>query len=186
MLPILDIIMKDKSDCIPGRPQCLIVAPTRELVIQIFEEARKFANSSWVKVSIAYGGAASRHQGESISRGCHVLVATPGRLMDFVNKSMVSFQDLKFLVLDEADRMLDMGFKETISSIKDHNSFNKENVQTLMFSATFPDLIQRLASEYLLDYIFLTIGILGSASTDVEQEFIEVERIKKRHKLAVI
>lgn len=177
--------MTDSSECATGKPQCLIVAPTRELVIQIFEEARKFANSSYVKVCIAYGGTASRHQGDSINRGCHILVATPGRLMDFVNKSMVSFDDLKFLVLDEADRMLDMGFKETISSIKNHSTFNKENIQTLMFSATFPEAIQRLASEYLRDYLFLTVGIVGGASTDVDQKFIEVGKFKKRGKLTV-
>lgn len=163
----------------------MIVAPTRELVIQIFEEVRKFANTSYLKIRIAYGGTASRHQSDSITGGCHVLVATPGRLMDFVNKSTVSFNALKFLVLDEADRMLDMGFKDTISSIKNHPTFPKGNVQTLMFSATFPDMIQRLATEYLNDYVFLTVGIVGGASTDVEQEFVEVGRLKKRDKLKV-
>lgn len=68
------------------------------MVIQIFDEARKFAMQSYVKVSRAYGGTASRHQGDNVTQGCHILVATPGRLMDFVDKGIVSFEDLKFLV----------------------------------------------------------------------------------------
>jgi len=98
VLPILNTIMNDKDTLNPGKPQCLIVAPTRELVIQIRDEAMKFASGSYVKVALAYGGAASRYQSENIVQGCHVLVATPGRLMDFVNKSIIGFEDLKFLV----------------------------------------------------------------------------------------
>lgn len=70
-------------------------------MIQIYEEARKFALGSWVKVCVAYGGAASRNQSDRIASGCHILVATPGRLMDFVNKTIVTFEDLKYLVFDE-------------------------------------------------------------------------------------
>lgn len=181
ILPILDSIMSENTDLNPGAPQCLIVAPTRELVIQIYDEARKFALGSWVKVCLAYGGAASNYQSEKISRGCHILVATPGRLFDFLNKTIISFVDLKFLVLDEADRMLDMGFRDSINKICTHETINKENVVTLMFSATFPQEVQMLASNYLKNYLFLTVGIVGGASTDVEQEFIEVSKFKKRN-----
>jgi probable ATP-dependent RNA helicase DDX4 len=185
ILPILNAIMTEGETATIGQPQALIVAPTRELVIQIFDEARKFASRSWVKICLAYGGTASRHQSDNITRGCHVLVATPGRLMDFVGKSMVTFESLKFLVLDEADRMLDMGFAEKIKEITVHPTLDKSKVQTLMFSATFPEEIQRLAGTYLRDYIFLTVGIVGGASTDVDQEFIEVGKFKKRGKLTV-
>lgn len=104
ILPILNRIMDDNEGDTVGKPQCVVMAPTRELAIQIFEEARKFANRSWVKIAIAYGGTASRHQSENIAKGCHVLIATPGRLMDFVGKGYLTFENLKFLVLDEADR----------------------------------------------------------------------------------
>lgn len=110
-------------------------------------------------------------------------VATPGRLMDFVNKTIITFDDLKFLVLDEADRMLDMGFRDSIEKICKHETIKKDNVTTLMFSATFPATIQNLAAEFLREYLFLTVGIVGGASTDVEQEFIEVSKFKKRDKL---
>lgn len=142
--------------------------------------------NSYIKVCLAYGGAASRYQGDSITQGCHVLVATPGRLMDFVRKSTISFDDLKFLVLDEADRMLEMGFVPTIEEIYAHPTFNKDNITTLMFSATFPDSIQHLAGKFLRDYLFLTVGVVGGASTDVEQEFMEVTKFKKREKLTEI
>lgn len=184
VLPILDKIMKDETILQPGRPQCLVIAPTRELVIQIFEEARKFAHKSFLKICLAYGGTASRNQYENIIKGCHVLVATPGRLMDFVDKGMVTFEDLKFLVLDEADRMLDMGFRTTIEKLCGHETMKKDpKPQTLMFSATFPDEIQRLAGEFLHDYMFLTIGTVGGASTDVDQSFLEVTKFKKRNQL---
>lgn len=88
--------------------------------------------------------------------------------------------------MDEADRMLDMGFREIIETIFNHETMNKENLTTLMFSATFPDTIQLLAAKFLRDYLFLTIGIVGGASTDVEQEFIEVERKGKRQLLTDI
>lgn len=184
VLPILNTIMNDKDDLNNGKPQCLIMAPTRELVIQIRDEALKFATGSYVKVCLAYGGAASRYQSDNITQGCHILVATPGRLMDFVNKGVISFEDLKFLVLDEGDRMLDMGFRETIDKICNHPTLNKEKLTTLMFSATFSGEIQRLAAQYLRDYLFLTVGIVGGASQDVEQEFIETSRREKRQLLS--
>jgi probable ATP-dependent RNA helicase DDX4 len=81
--------------------------------------------------------------------------------------------------------MLDMGFKEKIIEVTTHSTLDKEKVQTLMFSATFPEEIQRLAGTFLRNYIFLTVGIVGGASTDVEQEFFEVGKFKKRGKLTV-
>ncbi len=86
----------------------MIVAPTRELTIQIYNEACKFALNSYIKVCIAYGGTASRYQSDNIAEGCHILVATPGRLMDFVDKALITFEEIRFIMLDEADRMLDM------------------------------------------------------------------------------
>lgn len=88
-------------------------------------------------------------------------------------------------MLDEADRMMDMGFNEKIIEITQHPSLNKAELQTLMFSATFPEEIQRLAGTYLKNYLYLTVGIVGGASADVEQEFLEVGRFKKRGKLTV-
>ena len=185
ILPILNKIMSDHTSAPSSKPICLIMAPTRELAIQIHDETRKFSRGSWLKVALAYGGTASNHQATKIEEGAHVLVCTPGRLMDFLDKKRVSFDELKFLVLDEADRLLDMGFKENIKKVCEHPTMNKANVQTLMFSATFPERIQALAATYLRDYVFFTIGIVGGASTDVEQEVLEVGKKEKRKTLSV-
>lgn len=120
-------------------------------------------------------------------RGCHILVATPGRLKDFVNKAFITFDHVKFMVLDEADRMLDMGFMPDVDLVVNHSTMPKVGQrQTLMFSATFPVEIQLLAGKFLKDYIFITVGIIGGACSDVEQKFFELTKFEKRAKLLEI
>lgn len=122
-----------------------------------------------------------------LQEGCHILVATPGRLKDFCDKAYVTFDNLQYFVLDEADRMLDMGFAPAVEAIMKIPSMPPtSNRQTLMFSATFPNEIQRLAGKYLHQYIFLTIGVVGGASTDVQQNVFEVKKFDKRTKLMEI
>lgn len=112
------------------------------------------------------------------------MVATPGRLKDFCDKTFVTFENLRYFVLDEADRMLDMGFAPAVKEIMDNPSMVKTGTrQTLMFSATFPEDIQRMAGTYLHEYIFLTIGIIGGACQDVEQKVYSVGKFEKRNKL---
>lgn len=114
------------------------------------------------------------------------MVCTPGRLFDFVDKGQIQFDAVRFIVLDEADRMLDLGFKSSIEKMMNHPTMSHRNErQTLMFSATFPEDIQMLAGEFLKDYIFLAVGIVGGASADVEQNFIEVTKFKKLNQLMV-
>ena len=95
-------------------PQALVITPTRELALQIYNEARKFAQGSMIKPVVAYGGTSTGYQAKKLQEGCNILVATPGRLLDNVEKGLISFKNLEFLVLDEADRMLDMGFMPEI------------------------------------------------------------------------
>ena len=95
-------------------PQCVVITPTRELAIQIHNEARKFAQGSMIKSVVTYGGTSVNYQAAQLSKGCNILVATPGRLMDYVEKGRIGLKNLKYLVLDEADRMLDMGFMPDI------------------------------------------------------------------------
>lgn len=112
------------------------------------------------------------------------MIATPGRLNDFVSKDFIRFDDCRYVVLDEADRMLDMGFLPEVEKVMDSPTMrDRAERQTLMFSATFPEEIQNLAGKFLKDYVFLTIGIVGGACTDVEQNFYEVGKFKKRSKL---
>ncbi|XP_023939226.2 ATP-dependent RNA helicase vasa [Bicyclus anynana] len=188
LLPIINTLLQDPRDLQTGehgaQPQVVIVSPTRELTLQIFNEARKFSHGSVLKIAVAYGGTAVRHQGDSIARGCHILVATPGRLNDFVDRGRVSFESIRFVVLDEADRMLDMGFMPNVEKMMGHPTMVplKER-QTLMFSATFPEDIQHLAGRFLNNYLFVAVGVVGGASTDVEQIFFQVSKYEKQDKL---
>lgn len=162
-------------------PTSLILAPTRELVSQIFDEARKFAYRSWVRPCVVYGGADIGSQLRQIERGCDLLVATPGRLVDLIERGRISLQNIKYLVLDEADRMLDMGFEPQIRRIVEGEDMpSVQGRQTLMFSATFPRDIQMLARDFLKDYIFLSVGRVGSTSENITQKVEYVEDVDKR------
>ncbi|XP_033248483.1 ATP-dependent RNA helicase vasa [Drosophila miranda] len=182
LLPILNALLNDAADLEIGKPQAVIVSPTRELAIQIYLEARKFSHESYLKISILYGGTSVKYQNESIMMGCHLLIATPGRLLDFVERAFITFDDTRFLVMDEADRMLDMGFSESMRKIVTHCTMRAQH-QTLMFSATFPQEIQRMAGEFLNNYIFVTIGVVGGACSDVKQTIYEITKFNKRPKL---
>ncbi|KIX00142.1 ATP-dependent RNA helicase ded1 [Rhinocladiella mackenziei CBS 650.93] len=162
-------------------PTSLILAPTRELVSQIYDEARKFSYRSWVRPCVVYGGADIGTQLRSIERGCDLLVATPGRLVDLIERGRISLANIKYLVLDEADRMLDMGFEPQIRRIVEGEDMPPvQNRQTLMFSATFPRDIQMLARDFLKDYVFLSVGRVGSTSENITQKVEYVEDHDKR------
>lgn len=119
------------------------MAPTRELASQIYDEARKFSYRSEVRPCVVYGGADIGAQLRDLSRGCNLLVATPGRLVDMLERGRVGLEYIRFLVLDEADRMLDMGFEPQIRRIVEQDRMpGPGKRQTFMFSATFPKEIQ--------------------------------------------
>ena len=128
-----------------------------------------------------YGGAHVGDQMRDLDKGCHLLVATPGRLVDMLERGKVSLEFCKYLVLDEADRMLDMGFEPQIRRIVEQDNMPVVGKrQTLMFSATFPKEIQMLARDFLHDYIFLAIGRVGSTSENITQKVVWVEENDKR------
>ncbi|KZV21313.1 DEAD-box ATP-dependent RNA helicase 37-like [Dorcoceras hygrometricum] len=164
-------------------PLALILAPTRELSIQIHEEAKKFSYQTGVRVVVAYGGAPINLQLRELERGVDILVATPGRLVDLLERARVSLQTIRFLALDEADRMLDMGFEPQIRKIVQRMDMPPPGIrQTLLFSATFPKEIQRLAADFLSNYVFLAVGRVGS-STDLIAQRVEyvLETDKRSH-----
>ncbi|XP_065069309.1 probable ATP-dependent RNA helicase DDX4 [Rhopilema esculentum] len=191
LLPVISNLMKngvqEADTCESACPNVLIITPTRELAIQIFLEARKFAYGSRLRTVVIYGGVSVSHQLGTLSDGCNILVATPGRLNDFIERRRVSLSNIQFFILDEADRMLDMGFESTIRNIAGNSNLpGKEARQTLMLSATFPESIQLLAANYLNDYIFITVGRVGSASSDIAQSVVEIPGSEKRTKLEEI
>uniref|UniRef100_A0A5B7B4B4 RNA helicase n=1 Tax=Davidia involucrata TaxID=16924 RepID=A0A5B7B4B4_DAVIN len=165
-------------------PFALILSPTRELSCQIHEEAKKFSYQTGVKVVVAYGGAPIAQQFRNLEKGVDILVATPGRLVDMIDRSRVSLQKIKYLALDEADRMLDMGFEAQIRKIVEQMEMPRPGVrQTMLFSATFPTEIQRLASDFLSNYIFLAVGRVGSSTDLIVQKVEFVRDMDKRNHL---
>ncbi|XP_024543612.1 DEAD-box ATP-dependent RNA helicase 52B [Selaginella moellendorffii] len=188
--PIIEGILREP---VPGRegrrrvsiPLALILSPTRELAQQIADEAFKFCYQTGVRVGVVYGG--TRLWSDNLG-GVDILVATPGRLNDLLDREMVELRKLKYLTLDEADRMLDMGFEPQIRRIVEESGMpGAELRQTLMFSATFPKKIQRLAGEFLRkDYVFLAIGEVGSSTSRIEQEIIFVQRNQKHDCLGMV
>ncbi|KAK1923008.1 P-loop containing nucleoside triphosphate hydrolase protein [Papiliotrema laurentii] len=162
-------------------PTALILAPTRELVSQIHDEARKFAYRSWARPAVVYGGADIGQQIRALDRGCDLLSATPGRLVDLMERGRISLANIKYLVLDEADRMLDMGFEPQIRRIVEGEDMpGVDQRQTLMFSATFPKEIQMLARSFLKEYIFLSVGRVGSTSENITQRIEYVDDHDKK------
>eukprot|EP01026_Neomeris_dumetosa_P014913 TRINITY_DN15549_c0_g1_i1.p1 TRINITY_DN15549_c0_g1~~TRINITY_DN15549_c0_g1_i1.p1 ORF type:complete len:490 (+),score=87.24 TRINITY_DN15549_c0_g1_i1:158-1471(+) len=162
-------------------PYALILSPTRELSMQIHEELRKFTYQSQCKTVVVYGGAPVGEQLRQLERGCDMLVATPGRLSDLLERGRISLSMCRFLCLDEADRMLDMGFEPQIRQIVEKEDMPATgDRQTLMFSATFPKEIQRLAADFLRDYIFLTVGRVGSSTELIVQHVERVNQLDKR------
>ncbi|XP_025263684.1 ATP-dependent RNA helicase vasa [Camponotus floridanus] len=188
VVPILHTLLENPRDLITTstscEPQVLIVSPTRELTQQIYQQAKKFSLNSIIRCEVAYGGTSVSHNREKIFAGCHVLVATPGRLLDFIGRGRIKLSSLRFFVLDEADRMLDMGFLPDIEKIVDHETMvPAEERQTLMFSATFPSEIQELAGRFLKNYLFLAVGIVGGACADVQQNFYQASGQPEKRKL---
>ncbi|XP_077318839.1 putative ATP-dependent RNA helicase DDX4 isoform X2 [Lithobates pipiens] len=192
LLPILSHLMVKgvESSAFQAlkEPEAIIVAPTRELINQIYLDARKFAYGTCVRPVVIYGGTQTFHSLKQISEGCNILCATPGRLLDIIRKEKIGLTKLRYLVLDEADRMLDMGFREDIENLlRSPGIPSKEERQTLMFSATFPSSIQSLAKNILKpDYLFVVVGQVGGACSDVEQVVMEVEEFGKKDKLMEI
>ncbi|XP_039166125.1 DEAD-box ATP-dependent RNA helicase 52B [Eucalyptus grandis] len=162
-------------------PSGLVLSPTRELACQIYEEAKKFAYQTVVKVAVVYGGAPFGQQVRTLEKGVDILVATPGRLVDMIERDKVSLRKIRYFTMDEADRMLDMGFEPQIRKIVERMDMPPSGArQTMLFSATFPDDIQRLASDFLSDYIFLAVGRVGSSTDLIAQKVEFVDDKDKR------
>ncbi|KAK0424605.1 hypothetical protein QR680_008748 [Steinernema hermaphroditum] len=167
-------------------PYGLIIVPSRELakqihdVIQYLFDALAESGFPQLRVGLSIGGLPLKEQARTFERGAHVCVATPGRLSDLLSKKVFNLQICRYLVLDEADRMLDMGFEEEIRSIF---SFFKAQRQTLLFSATMPKKIQMFAKSALVEAVVVNVGRAGAASLNVLQE---VEYVRSDEKLTKI
>jgi len=173
----------------PGRgaknPMMLVLAPTRELACQIMEESNRFGRPLGINSLCCYGGSSKWPQIAALQRGVDVIIATPGRMNDLLEMGKVNLGQVKFLVLDEADRMLDMGFEPQIRSIIKNVPDSR---QTLLFSATWPREIQNLAFDFLKDPIQVNVGDINSlnANKDIKQHIMMLSENEKRDKLVEI
>ncbi|RKP24517.1 ATP-dependent RNA helicase DBP2 [Syncephalis pseudoplumigaleata] len=159
-------------------PIVLVLAPTRELAVQIREECNRFGASSRIKNTCVYGGVPKGPQIRDLQHGVEICIATPGRLIDMLTAGKTNLRRVTYLVLDEADRMLDMGFEPQIRKIVDQI---RPDRQTLMWSATWPKEVRRLAEDFLKDYIQVNIGSLDlSASHNITQRVIVTTEFEKR------
>ena len=154
-------------------PQSLILCPTRELCEQVLRECRKFSKAfPGLRTVSLVGGQPYPPQIQSLERGVHVVVGTPGRTLEHLNSGNVDFSRLKILVLDEADRMLDEGFEEEMTAIIDQLPGTK---QTVFFSATFPESMEALSQKYQHDAVRVTIAQAPESAPDIEQFIYESE-----------
>ncbi|POW00333.1 hypothetical protein PSHT_13090 [Puccinia striiformis] len=162
-------------------PIVLILAPTRELAVQIQGKCTKFGASSRIRNTCVYGGVPKGQQIRDLTRGAEIVIATPGRLIDMLESRKTNLHRVTYLVMDEADRMLDMGFEPQIKKIVEQI---RPDRQTLMFSATWPKEVQRLASEYLKDFIQVNVGSLDLTANINITQIVEVcSDFEKRGKL---
>jgi len=159
-----------------GRCRCLILEPTRELALQVEEAFRNYGKFTDLRVAVVYGGVGYGKQREELQRGVDVIVATPGRLLDLVGDGTCRLGDLEVLVLDEVDRMLDMGFLPDVRRIIRHVPAKR---QTLLFSATLPPEIQGLAQSVLTNPETIEIGIRSSPAETVDHAFYPVVAAQK-------
>ncbi len=152
--------------------QALVLAPTRELCLQITNDFENFARSvKKLNIVPVYGGASIVDQIKRIKKGAHIIVATPGRLMDLLGRRVVNLADIRYLVLDEADEMLNMGFKEDIDHILSHTS---EEKRVWLFSATMPSEVRRIASTYMQDPAELTVGEKNQGNQNILHQYMVI------------
>ena len=162
-------------------PVMLVLAPTRELVMQIQTECQRFSASSRLRTTAVYGGVPKGPQIRDLQRGVEILVAAPGRLIDMLEMGKTNLRRVTYLVMDEADRMLDMGFEPQIRQIVEQV---RPDRQTLMFSATWPKEVQRLASDFLQSFTQVNIGSIElAANHNVKQEIEVCSDFEKRGRL---
>ena len=164
---------------IKGR--CLVITPTRELALQVDETFRKLAPLFNIKTVVIIGGAPMGSQLKALKKNPRVIIATPGRLIDHMNQRTVQLSDVDILVLDEADRMLDMGFLPDIKRIL---KFIPRKRQTMLFSATIPGEIVEIAASYMKLPIHVEVAPSGTAPEEIIQELFIVKKSAKNHLLA--
>ncbi|MBE0590383.1 MAG: DEAD/DEAH box helicase, partial [Hydrogenophaga sp.] len=185
-LPLLQRMMKhDNTSTSPARHpvRALVLLPTRELADQVAEQVKLYAKYTNLRSTVVFGGMDMKPQTAELKKGVEVLVATPGRLLDHIEAKNCVLNQVEYVVLDEADRMLDIGFLPDLQRIL---SFLPKQRTTLLFSATFSPEIKRLANSYLQDPVTIEVARSNATASTVEQHFYRVDDDDKRNTLKQI
>src|SRR5258708_11359362 len=175
VLPMIDILHHGRSRA--RMPRSLILEPTRELAMQVAENFDKYGKYHPLSMALLMGGVQMGDQVKALEKGVDVLIATPGRMMVLFGRGKIMLNDCNLLVIDEADRMLDMGF---IPDIEEICSKLPKSRQTLLFSATMPPPIQKLAAKFLNDPKRVEVARPATANVNIEQRLVEVSPDKKK------
>lgn len=178
VLPMIDILHEGRSRA--RMPRSLILEPTRELAMQVADNFEKYGKYHPLSMALLMGGVQMGDQVKALEKGVDVLIATPGRLMDLFSRGKIMLNDCNLLVIDEADRMLDMGF---IPDIEEICSKLPTSRQTLLFSATMPPPIQKLSQKFLNDPKRVEVARPATANVNIEQRLVEVRGDKKKDAL---
>ncbi len=178
VLPVLQALAQGPA----GRaPRALVLTPTRELAAQVAESARQYGRHMRARICVVFGGVSINPQIDALRGGCDLLVATPGRLLDLAGQKALDLREVRHFVLDEADRMLDMGFIHAIRQVLKLLPARRQN---LMFSATYSDDIRDLATRLLHDPVTVEVAPRNATADRVEQRVYRVPKEHKRHLLA--
>lgn len=183
-IPIIQLIHQIEAKQV-GKPtmRALILTPTRELAIQIEESIESYAKHTVVKQTVIFGGVKQYSQVQALRKGVHILVATPGRLLDLISQGIISLKTIKVFILDEADRMLDMGF---INDIKRILPLLPKHRQSLFFSATMPNNIVKLSRDILKDPEKIEVSPVSSTAETIQQYLYYTNRTTKKNLLTHI
>jgi ATP-dependent RNA helicase RhlE len=179
-IPMIENLLLQRTSLQPRLPQALVLTPTRELALQVNEALTGFSLKTGLRSTVIYGGVGMQPQVDALNRGVHIVVATPGRLIDHMEQRNVDLSAIRILILDEADRMLDMGFLPPLRRIL--NTLPKKR-QTLLFSATFAEEIRALAAKFMVDAVEVQTSVPNSAASTVRHRIHRVHRDRKRELL---
>jgi ATP-dependent RNA helicase RhlE len=179
---VLPILQRLTAEAHSGRsPRALVLTPTRELAAQVAESARSYGKYVSVRTAVVFGGVSINPQIDALRSGCDLLIATPGRLLDLADQRALDLREVRYFVLDEADRMLDMGF---IHAIRQVLKLLPSQRQNLMFSATYSEDIRELANRFLRNPVTVEVAPRNATADRVEQTVYRVSKDHKRHLLA--
>ena len=182
-LPLLELLSRAKPTKVKHQTRALILTPTRELAAQVGESVELYGKHLPFKSTVIFGGVKINPQITKLRKGVDIIIATPGRLLDHMSQKTVDLRHIDFLILDEADRMLDMGF---INDIKKVLAVMPKDKQTLLFSATYSNEIKKLSNTLLKSPTLIEVARQNTASESVAQAVYHVDKVEKENCLRIL